>query len=86
MKKRYFYVVASFMRKDIANTWRKVDFTIMKDDGSALFPLMEAIKVINEGYSEIADPATLQFDNCIKISKEDYEAFNNLKNLVKVNK
>lgn len=48
MKKRYFYVVASFMRKDIANTWRKVDFTIMKDDGSALFPLMEAIKVINE--------------------------------------
>lgn len=29
MKKRYFYVVASFMRKDIANTWRKIDFTIM---------------------------------------------------------
>lgn len=56
MKKRYFYVVASFMRKDVANTWRKVDFTIMKDDGSALFPLMEAIKAINEGYSEIADP------------------------------
>lgn len=26
MKKRYFYVVASFMRKDVANTWRKVDF------------------------------------------------------------
>lgn len=46
MKKRYFYLVASFMRKDIANSWRKVDFTIMKDDGSALFPLMEAIKVI----------------------------------------
>lgn len=36
MKKRYFYVVASFMRKDIANTWRKVDFTIMKDDGHVL--------------------------------------------------
>ena len=76
MKKRYFYVVASFMRKDIANTWRKVDFTIMKDDGSALFPLMEAIKAINEGYSEIADPATIQFDSCIEISKEDFEAFN----------
>ncbi len=86
MKKRYFYVVASFMRKDIANSWRKVDFTFMKDDGSALFPLMEAFKAINEGYSEIADPATIQFDNCIEISKEDYEAFNNLKNLVKVNK
>ena len=85
MKKRYFYVVASFMRKDIANTWRKVDFTIMKDDGSALFPLMEAFKAINEGYSEIADPATIQFDNCIEISKEDYDAFNNLNNLVKVN-
>lgn len=53
MKKRCFYVVASFMRKDIANTRSKVDFTIMKDDGSALFPLMEAIKVISEGYSEI---------------------------------
>lgn len=25
MKKRYFYVAASFMRKDIANTWCKVD-------------------------------------------------------------
>ena len=77
MKKRYFYVVASFMRKDVANIiWRKVDFTIMKDDGSALFPLMEAFKAINEGYSEIADPATIQFDSCIEISKEDYEAFN----------
>lgn len=86
MKKRYFYVVASFMRKDIANTWRKVDFTFMKDDGSALFPLMEAIKVINEGYSEIADSATIQFDNFIEISKEDYEAYNKLNNLVKVNK
>lgn len=86
MKKRYFYVVASFMRKDIANTWRKIDFTIMKDDGSALFPLMEAIKAINEGYSEIADPATIQFDNYLEISKEDYEAYNKLNNLVKVNK
>lgn len=63
MKKRYFYVVVSFMRKDIANSWRKVDLTFMKDDGSALFPLMEAIKVISEGYSEIADPATMQLSN-----------------------
>lgn len=86
MKKKYFYVVASFMRKDIANTWRKVVFTIMKDDGSALFPLMEAFKVISEGYSEIADPATIQFDNYLEISKEDYEAYNKLNNLVKVNK
>ena len=86
MKKRYFYVVASFMRKDKANTLSKVEFTFMKDDGSELFPLMEAIKVISEGYSEIADPATIQFDNCIEISKEDYDAFNNLKNLVKKNK
>lgn len=86
MKKRYFYVVASFMRKDIANTWRKVDFTIMKDDGSSLFPLMEAIKVINEGYSKIADPETIQFDNYLEISKEDYEAYNKLNNLVKKNK
>ena len=86
MKKRYFYVVASFMRKDVANAWRKVDFTIMKDDGSALFPLMEAFKAINEGYSEIADPATIQFDNYLEISKEDYEAYNKLNNLVKVNK
>lgn len=86
MKKRYFYVVASFMRKDIAKTQSKVDLTIMKEDGSALFPLMEAIKVISEGYSEIADPATIQFDNYFEISKEDYEAFNKAKNLVKVNK
>ena len=86
MKKRYFYVVASFMRKDIAKTQSKIDLTVMKEDGSALFPLMEAIKVISEGYSEIADPATIQFDNYLEISKEDYEAFNNLKNLVKANK
>ena len=31
MKKRYFYVVVSFMRKDIANSWRKVDFTQVSD-------------------------------------------------------
>lgn len=80
MKKRYFYAVASFMRKDVANTWLKVDFTIMRDDGSALFPLMEAIKVINEGYSKIVEPATIQFDSYIEISKEDYEAFNKLNN------
>ena len=86
MKKRYFYVIASFMRKDIAKTQSKVDLTIMKEDGSALFPLMEAIKVISEGYSEIADPATIQFDNYFEISEEDYEAFNKAKNLVKVNK
>lgn len=86
MKKKYFYVVASFMRKDIANTWRKVDFTIMKVDGSVLFPLTDVFKAINEGYSEIADPATIQIDNCIEISKEDYETFNKLNNLVKVNK
>lgn len=86
MKKRYFYVVASFMRKDIAKTQNKVDLTIMKEDGSALFPLMEAIKVVSEGYSEIADPATIQFDNYLEISKEDYEAYNKLNNLVKVNK
>lgn len=86
MKKRYFYVVASFMRKDIANTLCKTGLTIMKDDGSALFPLIEAIKVISEGYSEIADPATIQFDNYLEISKEDYEAYNKLNNLVKVNK
>lgn len=72
MKKRYFYVVVSFMRKDIANSWRKVDFTFMKGDGSALFPLMEAINVISEGYSEIADPATIQFDNCIEKSEIFY--------------
>ena len=66
MKKRYFYLVASFMRKDITNSWLKVDFTFMKDDGSALFPLMEAFKAINEGYSEIAVPTTIQFDNCIE--------------------
>ena len=53
MKKRYFYVAASFMRKDIANTWCKVDFTFMKDDGSALFPLMEAIKVIKDRKSVV---------------------------------
>ncbi len=86
MKKRYFYVVASFMRKDMSNTRCKVGFTIMKEDGSALFPLMEAIKVISEGYSEIADPATIQFDKYLEISKEDYEAYNKLYNLVKVNK
>lgn len=86
MKKRYFYAVASFMRKDVANTWLKVDFTIMRDDGSALFPLMEAIKVINEGYSKIVEPETIQFDSYIEISKEDYEAFNKLNNSVKVNK
>lgn len=29
MKKRYFYVVASYMRKDIANTWCKNQNTML---------------------------------------------------------
>lgn len=87
-KNRYFYGVASFMRKDATNTLAKVDFTVMMDNGSALFPLMKAIKTISEGYSKIAELSTIQFDNYVEISKEDYDAYNKLKKFItiKINK
>ena len=85
MKKRYFYVVASFMRKDKENSLGKIDFTIMLDDGSALFPLMKAVEAISKNYSNIADLTTIQFDTYFEIGKKDYEAYNQFKGFVSIN-
>lgn len=74
-KKRFYYAVVSFMRKDNDRVWSKGSVTVMNDSNSALFPLMETIKQVGEKYSDIANLATLQIDNCIEISKEDYNAF-----------
>lgn len=74
-KKRFYYAVVSFMRKDNDRVWSKGSVTVMNDSNSALFPLMETIKQVGEVYSDIANLASLQIDNCIEISKEDYNAF-----------
>lgn len=74
-KKRFYYAVVSFMRKDNDRVWSKGSVTVMNDGNSALFPLMETIKQVGEVYSGIANLASLQIDNCIEISKEDYNAF-----------
>lgn len=74
-KKRFYYAVVSFMRKDNDRVWSKGSVTVMNDSNSALFPLMETIKQVVEVYSDIANLASLQIDNCIEISKEDYNAF-----------
>lgn len=83
-KKRFYYVVASFMRKDVKNTQTKVDFTIMNDNDPTLFPLMEAVYAIKKGYADIADINTIQFDSLLEISEKDYEAYNKFKGLNKV--
>lgn len=75
-KERFYYVGVSFMRKDYDRVRSKCSVTVMNDSNSALFPLMETIKQVGEKYSDIANLATLRIDNCIEISKEDYEAFN----------
>ena len=80
-KNRYFYVVASFMRKDKENTQTKVDFTVKKDDGTSLFPLMEAVKATIEAYADKAIPRTIQFDTYFEISKADYDAYNEFKGI-----
>ena len=85
MKKRYFYVGASFMRKDKVNTLTKIDFTIMLDDGSALFPLMKAVEAISKNYSNIADLTTIMFDSFFEIGKNEYEAYNQFKGFVSIN-
>lgn len=84
MKKRYFYVIASFMRKDVENTRSQIDLTFMNENGSALFPLMKSVEAINEAYSRIADLTTIQFESCFEISKEDYDAYNEFKGLKKI--
>lgn len=75
-KKRFYYAVVSFMRNDNDRVWSKGSVTVMNDSDSALFPLMETIKQVGEVYSDIANLATLQIDNCIEISREDYNTFN----------
>lgn len=85
MKKRYFYTIASFMRKDIEDIKVNADFTVMKDDDSAFFPLMRTIEAISKKFRGIANISTIQFESYFEISKEDYEAFNKFKDLNKVN-
>ncbi len=77
-KYRYYYVVASFMRKDKEYS-TKIDFTFRTDNGSGLFPIMQAITCITEKFSDTAIPETIQFDSYFEISKGDYEAFNKFK-------
>lgn len=79
-KDRYFYATASFMRKDKEGFLARIDFTIKVDNGTSLFPLMKALQVVREQYPVTAEPATIQFDSYIEISKEDYEAYNMFKN------
>ena len=74
-KKRFYYAVVSFMRKGNDRVWSKASVTVMNDSNSSLFPLMDTIKQVGEVYSDIANLASLQIDNCIEISKEDYNAF-----------
>lgn len=79
-KNRFFYLTASFMRKDKAETLSKVDLTVMVDNGSSFLPLMKAIDTVRRQYPDTADFDTIQFDSYFEISKEDYDAYNKLKN------
>lgn len=82
-KERYFYAVASFMRKDKENIRSLIDLTVKNDKGSNLFPLMKATEFVQENYSDVAAPMTIQFETYFEISKEDYEAYNKFKGLTK---
>lgn len=71
-KYKYFYFVASFMRSDKEGMIQKVDFSVSTD--LEKFPLMSAIRCVEDYYNSVAVARTIHIDNVLEITKGDYEA------------
>ena len=71
---RYYYAVASFMNKDGKITVTSVDVRSFGYDPE-FFPLMGAIKRVEEEFKDTAIFNTIVVKSVVEITKWDYEAF-----------
>lgn len=74
---RYYYAVASFMRKDGSISVSSVTNSVRWDEENIKFyPLMGVINKVEEHFGDEAVSGTVVVQSVIEISKQDYDAFN----------
>lgn len=82
---RYYYAVASFMRKDGSISVNSVTNSISGDEENIKFyPLMGIINKVEERFGDEVVSETVVVQSVIEISKQDYDAFN--ERIAKMNK
>lgn len=74
---RYYYAVASFMRKDGIISVSSVTNSIRGEKKDVKFyPLMNIITDVEEKYKDDIVSGTVVIQSVIEISKQDYDAYN----------
>ena len=74
---RYYYAVASFMRKDDKISVSSVTCSVRGGkDNTKFYPLMNIITDVEEKFKEVMVSGTTIIQSVIEISKQDYDAYN----------
>lgn len=71
---RYYYAVASFMRKDDKIGVNSVTCSVR--GGIKFYPLMNIITDVEEKFKDDIVSGTVVIQSVIEISKQDYDAYN----------
>lgn len=81
---RYYYAVASFMRKDDKISVSSVTCSVKGEkEDTKFYPLMNIITSTEEKFKDDMVSGTVIVQSVIEISKQDYDAFN--ERIVKMN-
>lgn len=74
---RYYYAVASFMRKDDKIGVSSVTCSVRGENKDIKFyPLMNIITEVEEEYKDDIVSGTVVIQSVVEISKQDYDAYN----------
>lgn len=74
---RYYYAVASFMRKDDKISVSSVTCSVRGEkEDTKFYPLMNIITSTEEKFKNDMVSGTVVIQSVIEISKQDYDAFN----------
>lgn len=74
---RYYYAVASFMRKDDKISVSSVTCSVRGEkEDTKFYPLMNIITSTEEKFKDDMVSGTVVVQSVIEISKQDYDAFN----------
>ena len=74
---RYYYAVASYMRKDDIISVNSVTCNVRGDkEYTKFYPLMNIITSVEEKFGDDMVSGTVTIQSVIEISKQDYDAYN----------
>ncbi len=77
-KKKFYYVVVSFMRSDRKDTKAMLPVTVSvseEDNPSLLLPIAKLIRYVEEHYKDAAIPSTILIENVVEITEGDYKSY-----------